>query len=141
MGFLFWLFALYIFTFGTTKTFSLFHAAHKAVSESLLKHVIWFLYLHVTYFTLIFIFTCILGRFFGYKTNWFIAFIIWPIGVSLFTIVESLLVYMNEYADGLPEWVINYIVSSILAYLIISPLLAWSGLLLGAKKYKKTIKA
>lgn len=141
MGYLFWLSALYIFTFGTTKLFPFFHAAHKTVSVSLLKSAIWFLYLHATYLVLIIIFSCFLGRFFGYKTIWFIAFVFWPIGISLFTIVESLLVYMSEYTDGLPKGVTNYIFNSTLAYLIISPLLAWGGLLLGDKKFKNKIKA
>jgi len=121
--------------------FPMYHAAQKAVSEPLVKYVLSFLYTYGTYFALIVIITFILGRFFGHKTIWFIAFILWPIGVSLFNIMESLLFYMNEYPDGIPEWVTNYVFNSIFAYLIISPFLAWGGLLLGSKKYKNKIKA
>ena len=137
MGYLCWLSALYLFTFGTSKIFfPLLHTTQKAVSVPVLRHVFTFLYMHVTYFALIAIFAYILSRFFGYKNIWFVAFMLWPIGISLFYFVENFAFYMNEYPDTLPEWAKIYVFQSILAYFIISPLIAWCGFIFGAKKYK-----
>jgi len=91
---------------------------------------------HITDFLFAFIFATVLARATGKKNIWAVFFIAGAIARPLYETIRSHMVNLNRY-ETLPSWANVSFAESVIAYLIVLPLIAWAGASVGNKYRKK----
>lgn len=136
-GYFCWLAAVYLFAFGASNLVTPVSEYMKTVHHGQLLTLTHFALFYFGDFSLILAFTFILSLATGKKLLWLIFFLIGKLSQSLYESLRSIIFYKNYY-DNLPSWVTSYVMQEIIAYLFVTPLIAWIGIVLG-NKYR-TIK-
>lgn len=134
-GYLCWISGDYLFIWGTstliepTSTYirSIFHLN---VSLAL----IGFIVLLITDFIIVFLGAFLLSRALGRRKIWFFVFVLGFIGPPLYGTITANLDYVINYGTLPSEAttvLLRILIQTVIAYLIITPLIAWLGIILG----------
>lgn len=134
-GYLCWLAGVYAFSYGTSSIVLPATKFIKGTSSQLLTPLHFALFYSTDLF-LIFLCSTALSIISGKRIILFIALMLWPVCFSMFNCIRDLIQYMNYYPE-LPSWVSSWFTQAAIAYLLLTPVMGWAGMILGDKLYRK----
>ena len=137
-GYLCFILGIYIFTYGTYKLVLPAHKYIKTIAPQFLTFT-HFIMFFSTDFILVTLFAFILSYATGKKLLWFIAFLIGDLNHSIYSSIKSILFYTNHYVS-LPSWITSLFIEYIIAYLFVTPLVIWLGMVFGNKYRLRKVK-
>ena len=142
-GYLCWISGDYLFIWGTSN---LVEPASKYIRSIFHLNVslafLAFIVLLITYFIIVFLSAFLLSRATGKRKIWFFVFIVGVVGPPLYGTMSGNIEYVINY-ETLPSEattvLVQILMETIIAYLIITPLVAWLGVIFG-NRYRTGIR-
>ena len=126
--------ASYLFLYYNAMTFPVFRQVIQITEPySIIKQFVVFIHPRILEFLLALLFSVGLSFLTGFKKIWLFSYLAGLIVYPLYLVNEAFVVYLRIYPE-LPSWTIAYYIQSMIAYLILIPLLSWLGCILGSEK-------
>ncbi len=125
--------SIYLFSYGTGHFLSAIYSHITNVYDSvIIINSAHFLVFYVTSLSLVFLFSVVLSITTGVKNIWSFLFFVSNVMLSISEKIRLYIIYSDRF-ETFPSWVTIQIIESIVAYLIMVPLLVWLGNISGNK--------